>query len=179
MKSTLIQADKSKKLILSAVLIALALILSLVDASLSSMLPIVPGAKLGLANLVTLFAIYALGLPYALMITIVRGLLTALMSGNIMMLLFSLGGGITAVFIMYALKNVLNIIKVSVCAGIAHNLIQLAAAVFVTDTPNLIYYAPILICAGAICGFATGAIVTVILRRLKDYTLTKNEKRSY
>lgn len=155
-------------------LTALALILSLVDASLSSMLPIVPGAKLGLANLVTLFAVYALGLPYALMITAARSLLTALMSGNITMLLFSLGGGIVAVFIMFALKNVLSIVKVSVCAGIAHNLIQLAAAVFVTDTVNVIYYAPVLICAGAVCGFATGALVCVILRRLKDYTLIRN-----
>lgn len=170
----LIQADRQKKLILSAVLTALALILSLVDASLSSMLPIIPGAKLGLANIVTLFAVYALGLPYALMITVIRGLLTALMSGNITMLLFSLGGGITAVFIMFALKNFLSIVKVSVCAGIAHNLMQLLAAVIVTDTLNVIYYAPVLICAGALCGFLTGALVCVVLRRLKDYFLMKN-----
>lgn len=131
------------------------------------MLPIVPGAKLGLANLVTLFAVYALGLPYALLITVAKGLLTALISGNITMLIFSLGGGIGAVLIMYALKNTLSIIKVSVCAGIAHNLIQLAAAVFVTDTAGVIYYAPVLICAGSICGFATGALTAVILRRVK------------
>lgn len=138
------------------------------------MLPIVPGAKLGLANLVTLFAVYALGLNYALLITIVRGLLTALMSGNITMLLFSLGGGITAVLLMYLLKNVLSIVKVSVCAGIAHNLMQLAAAIFVTDTVNIVYYAPVLICAGAVCGFATGALDGVILRRLRDYNLAKS-----
>ncbi len=159
-------ADRTQKFVFSAVLCGIALALSLVDAAISSTIPL-PGFKLGLANIVSLFALYTLGLPWALMICLARSLLTALLSGNLTMLAFSLMGGIASILVMWVLIRFLSMIKVSVAGAITHNCMQVLAAVLWTSTPQTVYYLPILIAAGALSGFAMGVVCKLVIGRMK------------
>ncbi len=165
-------AGDTKRLVLAAVLTALALALSLVDSAVSSAIPFLPGAKLGLANIVSLYALYALGLPYALLICVARCVLTALFSGNITMLVFSLAGGLASILVMFVLKRFASIIKASVAGGITHNIMQVGVAALITATPQTVYYLPLLIAAGAISGFLMGLACGLVMesRAIQKYT---------
>lgn len=153
-------------LALSGILTALALGLSLIDTALSSALAFVPGLKLGLANVVSVFALYYMGLPWALMIAGVRCLLGAVFAGQATMLLFSALGAFGSLLVMCALKQLLSLVKVSISGGITHNLMQLLAAGLVTGTPYLVYYLPVLVIFGTVTGFAMGAVCAFVFARL-------------
>lgn len=161
------QVDTStKKLLFCSVLCGVALALSLIDMAISSLLPFLPGIKLGLANIVSLFVLYTLGGGWALLISIVKSLLTALLSGNITMLFFSLAGGTISILIMWVLINKISLIKTSVLGGLTHNIMQSLVAVFVTATPEVVYYLPVLTIAGAVSGFIMGILCKLLLGRL-------------
>ncbi len=160
------QDNKLSKFVLSAVLCGLALALSLLDGAISALLPL-PGFKLGLANVVSLFALVYLGGGYAALICIVRSLLAALLSGNLTMLFFSLAGGLVSLLIMQLFLTRLSLIKVSVLGGVTHNLMQLLCAAVLTATPQVSYYLPFLVITGAVCGFLIGVLSGLVLRRVK------------
>lgn len=115
---------KTRELTLCAVLSALALALSYMESffPLALIVPL-PGVKLGLANIVTLYALYALGFPSALAILLVRCTLGALFAGNASALLFSLLGGLSALLVMALLSRTkkLSIFGVSIAGAAAHN----------------------------------------------------------
>ena len=96
----------TKQLTLCAVLTAMALALSYLESGfpLSLAIPI-PGVKLGLANIVTVFALYALGPGQALLILLARCFLGAVFAGNMNALIFSLLGGVTAMLVMIGLSR--------------------------------------------------------------------------
>lgn len=161
-----LQDNRTSKFVLAAVLCGIALALSLIDGAISSLLPL-PGFKLGLANVVSLFALYSLGLSWAAIICVVRSLLTAILSGNMTMLLFSLMGGLLSILVMFFLLKKLSLVKTSVVGGITHNLAQLLAAALLTATPQVSYYLPVLVLTGTVCGFFIGVVCTLVFTRLK------------
>lgn len=116
---------KTRELTLCAVLAALALALSYMESffPLALIVPL-PGVKLGLANIVTLYALYAIGFPSALAILLVRCTLGALFAGNASALLFSLLGGLSALLVMALLSGAkrLSIFGVSIAGAAAHQL---------------------------------------------------------
>ncbi len=168
--------SRTQKLIVAAVLCAVALSLSLLDQAVSSLIPVLPGFKIGLANIVTLFALYAMGLPYAALICLARSLLTAVFGGNLTMLLFSLTGGLVSMFAMWLCMRHLSVVKCSVTGGVVHNLCQLLVALLVTGTPQVVVYLPPLAISGAICGFFMGVLCTLLLRRLPLFHPQKTPK---
>ena len=119
----------TKNLALCAVLTALALGLSTLESlfPVSLVVPL-PGVKLGLANIVTVFALYELGAAPALVILLARCGLGSLFAGNASALLFSLLGGLTAMLVMIGLKRCrrLSIYGVSIGGAAAHNVGQMA-----------------------------------------------------
>ena len=123
----------TKKLALCAVLTALALGLSTLENlfPVSLVVPL-PGIKLGLANIVTVFALYQLGAAPALGILVARCLLGSLFAGNASALLFSLMGGVGAMLVMIALRRVrgLSVYGVSIAGAAAHNIGQIGATLF-------------------------------------------------
>ncbi len=161
------------RFVLSALLIGIALVLSLVDTAVSSAIPFLPGFKLGIANVVTLFALYALGAREALFISVARCLLAALLSGAPTMLFFSLAGGLLSLAVMALLKERVSIVKVSVSGGIAHNMAQAGVAFFLTATPQVSYYIPPLVVIGAVSGFFIGMLCTLLLRRMTPAATSK------
>ena len=138
----------TKQLTLCAMLTAMALALSYLENffPLSLAIPI-PGVKLGLANIVTVFALYALGPAQALLILAARCLLGAMFAGNMNALLFSLMGGAAAMLAMTALVRLrrLSVYGVSVGGAAAHNCGQVGAAVLTLGNTAPLYYLPVLL----------------------------------
>ena len=160
----------AKRVAADGIFIALALILSYVEA----LVPIniaVPGIKLGLANIVIVTGLYYMKLPDVCMISLVRILISSLLFGNMMALIYSLSGGILSLAVMILLKktNRFSVVGVSMAGGVFHNTGQILAAVIVTGVPVIFYYLPVLIGAGIvtglIMGFVSGRILPVIIRR--------------
>ena len=159
----------TRQLTLCAVLTAMALALSYLENffPLSLAIPI-PGIKLGLANIVTLFALYALGPGQALLILLARCLLGAVFAGNMNALIFSLLGGVTAMGGRIALSRLkrLSVYGVSVGGAAAHNCGQIAAACLTLGSMAPLYYLPILLGASLITGAVTGVAAACLFRVL-------------
>ena len=156
----------TKQLTLCAVLSALALALSYMEAffPLALLVPL-PGVKLGLANIVTL---YALDFPSALCILLVRCTLGALFAGNASALLFSLFGGLSALFVMALLRNAkgLSIFGVSIAGAAAHNCGQVCAAMLTLGSSAPLYYLPFLLLVSLFTGALSGLITACLFRAM-------------
>lgn len=160
--------SRTKKLCLAAILAAVALILFVVEAQFPS-LTSVPGVKLGLSNIVTVFSLYALGPLFSLALLLTRIFLGALVTGQVSALPYSLFGGLLAFALCAPLSRLFPLKQlwiVSILGAIAHNLGQLLAAVWVTATPALWGYLPLLILAALFSGLFTGLAAQLLLGRL-------------
>ena len=162
---------KLHRLTLDALLIALALVLSIVERwiPLELLVP-VPGIKLGLANIVTLFAILRLAPADASLIVIVRSLIMGLISGP-MSLLFSLTGGLLAFLLMWLLSGwhgqAFTVIGISLAGAAAHNIGQVTVAGLVLAQPLLLVtYLPPLLLTGLVSGTLTGLAAWPVIRHL-------------
>ena len=158
---------KTKDLTTMAILTALALALSWIERMIPlEMLIPLPGVKLGLANTVTMFALYQLNLPAALMILIARCLLTALFSGNMTGLAFGMTGGLLAMLTMALARKSrhLSVYGVSVLGAAGHNCGQILIAMILMHSPYIWGYLPYLLLIGTACGAATGAVSAGVLR---------------
>ncbi len=169
---TRLPARATGRLALMAILCALAIALSWADSLISSVIPL-PGFRLGLANIVVLFALYAFGLPQAAVITLVKSVAMGFVTGGLTMLAFSLAGGFISLIVMFALKKIMGVIKLSTTGGVVHNIVQAAVAAAISMTPAVFYYIPLLIAAGALSGFAMGVICALVLKRLLGGSLVK------
>lgn len=162
---------KSKKITRCAVLTALALALSVAEGlfPLTVLLPL-PGLRLGLANLVTVYALVRLGWGEALLILLSRCLLGALLGGNLSSLAFSLTGGLLA----FAVEGVLlrcrplSLFGVCMAGAAAHNTGQILAAVAVMKTTAVVAYLPLLLLASLLTGWFTGWAVALLIQRLPE-----------
>lgn len=166
----------TKQLTLCALLTAMALALSYVENFLPLSLAIpVPGIKLGLANIVTVFALYALGPAQALMILLARCLLGAVFAGNMNALLFSLLGGMAAMVVEILLSRLpkLSIYGVSIGGAAAHNCGQVAAAVLTLGNTAPLYYLPVLLGVSLFTGALTGLLAACLFRALAHTNLLK------
>lgn len=161
---------KTKKLTLCAILIALALALSYTERfiPLQMVVPL-PGVKLGLANIVTLIALYLMGPKAAFAILIPRCIFGAVFGGGITGLMFSLTGGILAMCVMTLSRKCpfFSIYGVSILGAAAHNVGQILAAMVLMNSYFIGAYLPYLLVVALFTGFATGAACAGVLRSLK------------
>lgn len=166
----------TKKLALCAVLTALALGLSTLESlfPVSVLVPL-PGIKLGLANIVTVFALYRLGDIPALAILIARCLLGAMFAGNASALLFSLMGGVLAMLTMIVLRRVrgLSVYGVSIAGAAAHNIGQICAAMVVLGGTAVLGYLPVLLGVSLITGTLTGFVASLLFRAMRSIYFTQ------
>ena len=156
-------------------MIALALALSYTERFIPLQLVVpLPGIKLGLANVVTLVALYRLQPRYAFAILIPRCILGAVFGGGITGLLFSLTGGILALLAMICAGRMkgLSLYGVSVLGAAAHNLGQILAAMVLLRSVYVAAYLPWLLIAGVVTGLLIGAAGTGVLRGLKYATVS-------
>ena len=165
-----------RKLTLMAALTAAALIIFIIEAQVP--LPI-PNVKLGLANTVTLFALFysygdnrdtnSLTVANAFMILICRIILGAIFTGRIVAFIYSTSGGLLAFAAQAVMSRFVSKKQVWACGAVGavfHNIGQIIAAVLVTGTPAIAAYLPVLIVAGVVTGVVTGFLAQVTLSRL-------------
>ncbi len=160
---------KTRKLTLMALLTAIALTVFVIENQIPAPVP-VPGVKLGLANIVTLITMKLLGKREAGAVLLVRVLMGAMFAGSPSTLLFSAAGGALAYLVMCLTAGMFadnQLWIVSALAGVAHNAGQLAACVFVVNTPGVFAYAPVLAASGVITGVFTGLAAQYLLKALK------------
>ena len=159
--------SQARRLTRAALLTAIALTIFLAEAQLPPPVPI-PGIKLGLANIVTVFALYALGPAQALLILTGRCLLGAVFAGNMNALIVSLLGGFSAMLVMILLSRSrhLSVYGVSIGGAAAHNCGQIAAACLTLGSTAPLYYLPILLGASLITGAVTGVAAACLFRAL-------------
>lgn len=157
-----------RRLTLCAFLCAVALALSFFESQLPSSLIPLPGVKLGLSNIVTLFALYSLGLKPAAGIVFCRCILSSFFGGGISALAFSLFGGAFAIFFMWlAMKcGLFSIFGVSLAGAAAHGIGQIVAACIMLGSLSAIFYLPILLFASLITGAVIAFITAFLLRRI-------------
>lgn len=154
----------AKKVATNGLFVALALVFSYVEALVP--LPVlVPGVKLGLANLVVLNLLYMIDVPSVFMILVVRILLAGFMFGNLQMTIYSLAGGILSFLIMLLAKKLklFSMVGVSILGGVTHNLGQLIVAMLTVSSLHLMVLFPVLLLAGTIAG----ALIGLVGQRLK------------
>lgn len=158
---------KTMKIALYGMCIALAFILSYIEA----MIPIsglAPGMKLGLTNLVVLFALYYMNGKAAFVVNIVRIFLVAITFGNFMSFYFALAGGMLSFFVMILLKKSgwFHITAVSVAGSVSHNIGQITVAMVVLNTTSVWWYFGILSVSGVVAGLAVGLLTGNVLKKM-------------
>lgn len=160
-----------KKIAHLGISVALALILSFIEARLSFFIPIYGayGIKIGLANLVVVFLLYKSSITDATAVSLTRVLLASLLFGNLQTFLFSISGAVLSLAGMWLLKRFtkFSYITVSVTGGILHNIGQIAVAILWTQTKEIVFYLPILLITGTAAGVVIGLISGYLLKRLE------------
>ena len=151
-----------------ALLTSLAMVLSWLE----SMVPVsaaAPGVKLGLTNLVVIFALYRMGLRAAAAISLARVGLVSMTFGNAYSFAYSLAGAALSLAVMAALKRTgrFSILGVSIAGGAAHNLGQILVAIAVLGTARLAWYLPTLLVSGTAAGAAIGAAGGLLTERVR------------
>ena len=160
---------KTRRLTELSVLTAVSLIMFIIEMQLPPIVPI-PGVKIGLANIVTVYAVYRYKPQEAAMIFFVRIIIGSLFSGNITALIFSFCGGLLCLLGMIIISRITDInmiVASSVIGAILHNTGQTAAAIFVMKTTAVIAYLPFLLFSGCIAGAFTGACAMLVIKRVR------------
>ena len=158
----------TRRLVRAAVLTAVALTIFIIELQIPSPVPI-PGVKLGLANIVTIYAIFLLGPADAAAILLTRIILGSVFSGNLMALAYSLAGGLMCYLIMLLMGQLVTEKQIWVCSvfgAIAHNVGQIGAAIAITRMPSLLAYLPVLMISGIAAGLFTGLAAQFTVNKL-------------
>ena len=161
--------NNTRRLALSAVMVALALGLSYMERffPLQLLIPM-PGVKLGLANIVSLVALYFLGARSALVILAMRCVLGAMFGGSISGLMYSLTGGLLSMAVMAAAHRLpfLSVYGVSILGAAAHNIGQIAVSMAVLQSVYVLGYLPYLLGVALVTGMLTGTIASGAFRAM-------------
>ena len=159
---------KTKRLVFLAVSTSLAMVLSFVESQIPP-LSAVPGVKLGLANIVTLFLLYKLGWREAAAVATIRVLLASLLFGSFVSLTYSAFGAALSLLVMIPAKRFLpfSAIGVSVLGALAHNVGQILAAWIYLGNGAIAYYLIPLSVSGTLAGIAIGLLGGIIAVRVK------------
>ena len=158
---------KVKRMTFLALLSAIALTIFMVEAQIPALVPI-PGVKLGLANIVTVFTVFALGAKEGVIVLFIRIFLGAVFAGNFSTILYSAAGGACAIGVTILLRKILTKkqLWVAGCLGaIAHSIGQMTMAILLTGTPSLAVYLPVMIAVSIVTGAFTGLCAQFLVNR--------------
>ena len=159
---------KTKKLVTLAVTISVAMILSFVESRIPAFVAI-PGVKVGLANIAVIFALYKMGWREAVVVSVIRVILVALLFGSVVSLAYSIAGALISLSLMILLRKIgiFTEVAVSVVGGITHNIGQILIAFLLLETKVVFYYLPFLLVSGVIAGIAVGVASALLIKRIK------------
>ena len=171
--------EKTRRIALSGLLFALAMALSFIEGTLT--IPgLLPGMKLGLANIVVMYALFFMGPKQALVLDVLKALFVFLVSGFTAGFL-SLCGGLLSLLVMAVLYYVVPVrptwFILSVCGALAHNVGQLLGAGVIISSSLSLYYAPIMLVLGLVMGALTSITLKALLPALGRLGFSTREKR--
>ena len=160
---------KTKRLVLLAMLTAVAMILSYVESLLPSVG--IPGVKMGLANIAVIFALFRFGWKEAAALSLVRVVLVSLLFGSAGAMLYSLAGAVLSLAVMALLRRIdrFSTVGISVAGGVAHNAGQILMAMLILQTKQLLGYLPVLAVSGIAGGVLTGLAAALLIRRIPEF----------
>ena len=160
---------KTKRLVLLAMLTAVAMILSYVESLLPSFG--IPGVKMGLANIAVIFALFRFGWKEAAALSLVRVVLVSLLFGSVGAMLYSLAGAVLSLAVMALLRRIdrFSTVGISVAGGVAHNAGQILMAMLILQTKQLLGYLPVLAVSGIAGGVLTGLAAALLIRRIPEF----------
>ena len=158
----------TKRLVLLAMLTAVAMILSYVESLLPSVG--IPGVKMGLANIAVIFALFRFGWKEAAALSLVRVVLVSLLFGSVGAMLYSLAGAVLSLAVMALLRRIdrFSTVGISVAGGVAHNAGQILMAMLILQTKQLLVYLPVLAVSGIAGGVLTGIAAALLIRRIPE-----------
>ena len=159
----------TKRLVLLAMLTAVAMILSYVESLLPSVG--IPGVKMGLANIAVIFALFRFGWKEAAALSLVRVVLVSLLFGSVGAMLYSLAGAVLSLAVMALLRRIdrFSTVGISVAGGVAHNAGQILMAMLILQTKQLLGYLPVLAVSGIAGGVLTGLAAALLIRRIPEF----------
>jgi len=161
--------NSTRRMVTLALLISAAMVLSYVESLLPA-LATVPGVKVGLANAVTLFALYVLDTRGAICISVMRVSLSALLFGSAVSFIYSAAGAALSLLVMIILRrlDLFSSIGVSVAGGVAHNVGQVVAASLTLESLGILYYIAPLLISGTLAGAFIGVVTGLLTNKTKN-----------
>ena len=156
---------KTRRLTVSALLVTVMLMLGYLE----NFVPTgVPGIKLGLSNSVLLLAIYWLGIPTALILMVVKVVLSGILFSGVSAIMYAFAGGVLSMVVMSVLYKAKGFspIAIAMAGAVFHNAGQVGLAMVILETDRLVYYMAILMLAGLVTGFVTGIVTSLLMKRL-------------
>lgn len=156
---------RTKKLVLLSTLTACAVILSYVEMLVPPLFSAVPGIKMGLANIITVFLLYKFSYKEAFLVALCRILIMTLLFSNALTFIYSISGAVFSILVMLLLKkiNCFSTVGVSIAGAVSHNLAQVIVAALIMKTAEIIYYMVALTLSGIIAGIAIGLLGSVFV----------------
>ncbi|MBP3249008.1 MAG: Gx transporter family protein [Ruminococcus sp.] len=167
---------KTKRLTVLSLLTAAALIAFIIEMRLPDIR--IPGVKLGLANIFTVYAVYRFSGKEVFLLLVTRIVLGSLFSSNFSAIIYSLAGGMLCLCGMLLLRKIISESYLWLCSifgAILHNTGQIGAAVLMTGTPAVLAYYPYLLVSGCIAGLFTGLCAQFVVKRLLNFRKGKTE----
>lgn len=158
-----------KRITQLALLTTIALIIFIVELRIPNLVPI-PGVKLGLANIVTVYAMYHCTAKEIVMIVFARILLGSIFGGNISAIFYSLGGALFCLVGMMLIRRIIDEKYIWICSilgAVLHNIGQISVAVVMMKTPAVISYFPFLLVSGCIAGAFIGVCAQILVGRVR------------
>jgi len=161
--------------------IGVGITLSLMLSYVETLLPLsigIPGAKIGLPNILTLFLLYKTGVKDTVIVSVIRIILIGFLFGNLFLIAYSFSGFVFAIVTMALLKkfNVFDMYGVSVSGAVMHNMGQLFTAFLITNEAVFVYF-PMLLLAGVVAGLAIGITAAVIYKKTERFSLFSNSRK--
>lgn len=144
------------------------MILSFIESQIPPLVAI-PGIKIGLSNVVTVFLIYTCGWREAGGVSLIRIFLSAMLFGSVLSLAYSTAGAALsfAVMLFFKKTGIFSEVGVSVCGGVAHNVGQIICACLIMENAAVASYLPPLLISGTVAGVAVGILAGLLTKRLK------------
>ena len=165
------KSSKLRKLVFIALLTAQGIILGLLEQAIPFPFTFAPGAKLGLANIVTLISLYTLSFKEVVLVVVMKTLMTTVLGGTFSTLLYSGMGALVSFIGMYLVMQLgekrVSMIGVSATGGILHNVGQLMVASWMAKSWTVLLYLPAMSVVGIFAGVAIGIAANYAITHVK------------
>lgn len=158
---------RSKHVAFLGLMVALGLLFGYVESMF--VIPIrVPGIRIGFSNIITVVTLYLMGPVSSFIVSITRVILSGVLFGNGISIIYALTGATVSYAGMFAVYKInrFSAVGVSVVGGVLHNVGQIIVAMIITESVNVIYYIPVLIVVGTLAGCVVGVVSDILIKRL-------------